>query len=108
MAHLRQDGNEDHLIQDWYTDNRGDHTLHSAVFVDKYVRFMWISYRNLGQYRDKPPEKSRQDAEQTRLDMIKLMNHPSPGLFDGEPTEDESQSSDGFDPQMEALLKLLQ
>ncbi|KAK7685180.1 hypothetical protein QCA50_011543 [Cerrena zonata] len=74
--YMRDTGASEENISDWYDDNRGDHTLHTAIFVGSYVRFMWISFRTLDDYRNKTPEESRRIAKETKEKLMYLINNP--------------------------------
>lgn len=100
--YLRDDGTPEDKISDWYDDNRGEQTLHTAIFVGKYVRFMWISFRNLDEYRNETLEDSKRIARETKQDMFDLMNNPL-----SDQALDTSDVSPEFAGHLEALGKLL-
>jgi hypothetical protein len=73
---LRDHDTPEDKISDWYDDNRGDHVLHTAIFVEDYIRFMWVTYGSLDQYMNQTPEESRQLAQQTKERLMTVMNNP--------------------------------
>ncbi|CAL1707227.1 unnamed protein product [Somion occarium] len=60
---LREKETSEEDVQEWVNDNRGDHTLHTAVFVEDHVRFMWVSFRSLVDYKSNPEESRRKAIE---------------------------------------------
>lgn len=53
----------DDVIEDFVTDNRGDHTIQVSVLCEGTMRFLFLSFRSLYRWQAMDKQKSRNLAE---------------------------------------------
>ena len=51
-------------VDEWATDNRGDHTVHLVFQFEDMLRFLWFSLRTLEPYKNVGKEEANKVAEE--------------------------------------------
>ena len=51
-------------VDEWATDNRGDHTVHIVLQFEDMLRFLWFSLRTLEPYKKLDKDDANKVAEE--------------------------------------------